>query len=126
MSLTSDAPAVRALDDELNRQDVRVQLQAKSAETAALLREQAAQKEREQDARRRHDKAAASRGSSALVTSSASELGVSERASIDTDRRLGRAVAELRSLVVYCKMVPDLHEDEELLRAEEALEQASV
>ncbi|KAJ8702076.1 hypothetical protein PTI98_000822 [Pleurotus ostreatus] len=44
----------------------------------------------------------------------------------DSTTRLGKAVADLRELVIAAKKIPELAEAEELLKAEETLESASI
>ncbi|KAF9502236.1 tubulin binding cofactor A [Pleurotus eryngii] len=44
----------------------------------------------------------------------------------DSDARLGKAVADLRELVIAAKKIPELTEAEELLKAEEALESTGI
>ncbi|KIM70138.1 hypothetical protein SCLCIDRAFT_101315 [Scleroderma citrinum Foug A] len=53
-------------------------------------------------------------------------LEESQRMIKDSDDRLGKAVQELRSIVSSVKNNPEFEHDEELMKAEEALEEASV
>ncbi|KZV69714.1 tubulin binding cofactor A [Peniophora sp. CONT] len=50
----------------------------------------------------------------------------SEKMVTDSSDRMGRAVGELRDLVVLAKKHPELSNDEEYLKAEEALEEAAL
>ncbi|KAJ8518795.1 hypothetical protein ONZ45_g4197 [Pleurotus djamor] len=53
-------------------------------------------------------------------------LEESNKMVVDSASRLGKAVADLRELVTSAKTIPELAQDEELLKAEETLANASV
>ncbi|KAI0068035.1 tubulin binding cofactor A [Artomyces pyxidatus] len=114
------------MSGNVNAEAIRAQLEVTSGIARLLLAEHLLYRQEAEDNRRRRDKFRALGADEWVVNDSARVLRESQKRISDVDRRLGKAVVELRDLVVHAKMNPELQEDEGLMKAEEALEEVSV
>ncbi|THH19677.1 hypothetical protein EW146_g1534 [Bondarzewia mesenterica] len=104
----------------------RKQLKIKAGSTKRLLKEHGMYREQVEDNKRKLDKLVADGAEGWDVRSATRLWEESQRMVVDTDNRLGKVVGELREVVVQAKKASALAEDEELLKAEEVLEEASL
>lgn len=109
-----------------NKPAVHRQLNIKSGVTKRLLKEHILYAKEAEEQQRKLDKLIADNAEQWDVNSARRILEESHRMIKDSDNRLGKAVRELRELVLRVKSQPEFAEDVELLHAEEALEEASV
>ncbi|KAG2138674.1 tubulin binding cofactor A-domain-containing protein [Suillus bovinus] len=102
------------------------QLNIKSGVAKRLLKEHILYAKEAEEQQRKLDKLIANNAEEWDVKSAKRILEESHRMIKDSDNRLGKAVQDLRELVIRVKSQPEFAEDVELLHAEEALEEASV
>ncbi|EGN93194.1 hypothetical protein SERLA73DRAFT_190110 [Serpula lacrymans var. lacrymans S7.3] len=102
------------------------QLKIKCGATKRLLKEHSLYRKEAEEQKRKHDKMVADGADEWDVRSAAKILDEAKRMIVDADTRLGNVVQELRSLIILVKQQPSFAEDEELIKAEEVLEEASV
>ncbi|KAL4067344.1 tubulin binding cofactor A [Scleroderma yunnanense] len=114
-------------DDALDgKVSVHRQLKIKVGATKRLLKEHILYGKEAEDQKRKLDKLIAENAEEWDVKSARRILEESQRMIKDSDDRLGKAVQELRTIVSSVKNNPEFEGDEELIKAEEALEEASV
>ncbi|KAJ8597552.1 tubulin binding cofactor A [Rhizopogon salebrosus TDB-379] len=102
------------------------QLNIKSGVAKRLLKEHILYAKEAEEQQRKVDKLIADNAETWDVNSARRILEESHRMIKDSDNRLGKAVQDLRELVLQVKAKPEFAEDDELVRAEDALEEASV
>ncbi|KAG2076799.1 tubulin binding cofactor A [Suillus decipiens] len=102
------------------------QLKIKSGVTKRLLKEHILYAKEAEEQQRTLDKLIANNTEEWDVKNARRVLEESHRMIKDSDNRLGKAVQDLRELVLTVKSRTEFAEDVELLHAEEALEEASV
>ncbi|KAH7886188.1 tubulin binding cofactor A [Phlebopus sp. FC_14] len=102
------------------------QLKIKVSSAKRLLKEYVLYGKEAEEQKRKLDKLIAENAEEWDIKNARRILEESQRMIKDSDVRLGNAVQELRALVVSVKNKPEFAEDEELIKAEEALEEASV
>ncbi|KAG2155667.1 tubulin binding cofactor A-domain-containing protein [Suillus clintonianus] len=109
-----------------NKPAVHRQLNIKSGVAKRLLKEHILYAKEAEEQQRKLDKLIAKNAEEWDVKSARRILEESHRMIKDSDNRLGKAVQDLRELVLRVKSQLEFAEDVELLHAEEALEEASV
>ncbi|EIW87116.1 tubulin binding cofactor A [Coniophora puteana RWD-64-598 SS2] len=102
------------------------QLKIKVGATQRLLKEHGLYGKEAEDQKRKVDKMVADNADEYEIKNARRIQEESVRMIKDTTERLGKTVQDLRDLIVQVKQHPQFAEDEELIKAEEALEQASV
>ncbi|KAA1471377.1 tubulin binding cofactor A [Dentipellis sp. KUC8613] len=105
---------------------LRRQLQIKAGVAKRIAKEQKIYRDEVEELRRKTDKLAAEGAEEWDIKNGNRMTEESEKMVKDANVRLGKAVGELRDLVNAAKKDPALAEDEALLKAEEALEEASI
>lgn len=101
-------------------------LKIKVGATQRLLKEHTLYGKEAEEQKRKVDKLVADNADEFEIKNARRILDESQRMIKDTNERLGKAVQDLRDLIVQVKQHTQFTEDEELIKAEEALEQASV
>lgn len=104
-----------------NKPAVHRQLNIKSGVAKRLLKEHILYAKEAEEQQRKLDKLIANNAEEWDVKSARRILEESHRMIKDSDNRLGKAVQDLRELVLRVKSQPEFAEDVELLHAEEAL-----
>jgi len=102
------------------------QLNIKSGVAKRLLKEHVLYAKEAEEQQRKVDKLIADNAEGWDIRSAKKILEESHRMIKDSDNRLGKAVQDLRELVIRVKARPEFAEDVALLDAEGALEEASV
>ncbi|KIJ66378.1 hypothetical protein HYDPIDRAFT_180825 [Hydnomerulius pinastri MD-312] len=102
------------------------QLKIKVNSTKRLLKEHILYGKEAEEQKRKLDKMIAENADEWDTLNVRRIFDESQRMIKDSDDRLGKAVQELRGLVVSVKNKREFAEDEELVKAEEALQEASV
>ncbi|KAF8528312.1 tubulin binding cofactor A-domain-containing protein [Gautieria morchelliformis] len=103
---------------------VRRQLKIKSGSVKRILKEYNMYKKEAEDQQRRVDKYTADAADEWDIKNQQKLLVESQKMIPETQKRLGTAVSELRELVISAR--PTLSTDEDLMKAEEALEEAGI
>ncbi|OJA15959.1 putative protein 42 [Rhizopogon vesiculosus] len=109
-----------------DRPAIHRQLNIKSGVAKRLLKEHVLYAKEAEEQQRKVDKLIADNAEEWDTKSARRILEESHRMIKDSDNRLGKAVQDLRELVLRVKSRTEFAEDSELLHAEEALEEASV
>jgi len=105
---------------------IRRQLKIKSGVAKRLYKEHQSYEKEAEDQKRKLDKFIADDAEAWDIKNARLMLEESNKLIKDTSDRLGAAVQGLRDLLVTAKQNPELVQDEEYLKAEEALETVSV
>jgi len=105
---------------------IRRQLKIKSGVATRLFKEHNTYRKEAEDQQRKLDKFIAEKAEDWDIKNATRMMEESNKMIKDSAERLGKAVGELRDLVVSAKKEAALANTEELLKAEEALETASV
>jgi len=104
----------------------RKQLTIKTGAARRLLKENGLYRKEIEDNKRKLDKLRADGAESWDIKNATRLIEESEKMVVDTSTRLGRAVGELRDLVVLVKKIPEIVDTEEYSKAEQVLEEAAV
>ncbi|KAI0028584.1 tubulin binding cofactor A-domain-containing protein [Vararia minispora EC-137] len=105
---------------------IRRQLKIKTGSVRRLLKENGLYRAEAADNQAKLDKLRADGAEEWDVKNATRLVQESEKMIEDTKGRLGRAVGELRDLVDQVEKQPELAQDEEFLKAKEALEEAAI
>jgi len=105
---------------------IRRQLKIKSGSVKRLLKEHNLYRKETEEQQRRVDKYIADGADEYDIRNQQKLLVEAQKMIPDSQKRLGSAVVELRELVVGAKSEREFAQDEELMKAEEVLEEASV
>ncbi|KAL0951716.1 hypothetical protein HGRIS_008392 [Hohenbuehelia grisea] len=113
-TMSEDIPAIRR------------SLKIKAGSAKRLFKEHNLYRQEATDQQAKLDKFKANNAEEWDIKNATRMLEESNKMIVDSASRLGKAVADLRDVLVSAKKIPELAEDEELMKAEEALEEASV
>ncbi|KII94011.1 hypothetical protein PLICRDRAFT_412855 [Plicaturopsis crispa FD-325 SS-3] len=105
---------------------IRRQLKIKSGVATRMAKEHNLYRKEAEDQKLKLDKFVAEGAEDWDIGNATRMLEESHRMITDSSTRLGKAVGDLRDLIVSARKNTALEGDEELLKAEEALEKASV
>ncbi|KAI0673586.1 tubulin binding cofactor A [Trametes maxima] len=105
---------------------LRKQLRIKSGSAKRLYKEHRLYQKEEEDLKRKLDKFVAEKAEDWDIKNTRRMLEESGKMITDSAERLGGVMQELRDLVLAAEHDPELAEDEELMKAREALEEVSV
>ncbi|KAI0361126.1 tubulin binding cofactor A [Trametes cingulata] len=105
---------------------LRKQLKIKSGSAKRLYKEHRLYQKEEEDLKRKLDKHIAENAEDWDIKNTRRMLEESGKMIQDSASRLGGVVQELRELVLAAEQDPELAQDEELVKAKEALEEVSV
>ncbi|KAH8094608.1 tubulin binding cofactor A [Cristinia sonorae] len=105
---------------------LRRQLKIKSGVAKRLFKEHQSYEKEAEDQQIKLDKLIAEQGEEWYIKNARNMLEESKKLIKDTSDRFGNAVQDLRDTILVAKQKEELAEDEELLKAEEALETVSV
>ncbi|KAG5340748.1 hypothetical protein E4T56_gene16648 [Termitomyces sp. T112] len=104
----------------------RRQLKIKSGVVKRLVKEQALYRKEAEEQQKKLDKFIAEGAESWDIKNGTRMMEEANKMIVDSANRLGKAAGELRDLINEGKKNPALADDEELLKAEEILEEASA
>ncbi|KAI0715096.1 tubulin binding cofactor A [Earliella scabrosa] len=105
---------------------LRKQLKIKSGSAKRLYKEHKLYQKEEEDLKRKLDKYIADNAEEWDIKNTRRMLEESGKMIADSAGRLGAVVQELRELLLAAERDPSLSQDEEVLKAQEALEEVSV
>ncbi|KAF7964400.1 hypothetical protein HWV62_21598 [Athelia sp. TMB] len=105
---------------------IRRQLKIKSGVVNRLLKEHKLYRTEAEQQKRKLDKYVAENGDHWEVGNATRMMDEANKMIEDSAKRLGAAVDDLRSFIITAEKEPGMAEDEELLKAKEALQMASV
>ncbi|KAG6846070.1 hypothetical protein H0H87_006434 [Tephrocybe sp. NHM501043] len=104
----------------------RRQLKIKSGVVKRLSKEQTLYRKEAEQQQRKLDQFIAAGAEGWDINNGTRMMEEANKMIVDSANRLGKAAGELRDLIIEGKKNPDLVNDEELLKAEEILEEASA
>ncbi|KAJ3721920.1 tubulin binding cofactor A-domain-containing protein [Lentinula raphanica] len=102
------------------------QLKIKSGAAKRLLKENGLYRKETEDLQRKHDKMIADGAEEWDLKNAKRLVEESNKMVTDTSDRMGRAVGELRDVVIKARAEPSLAEDEDFVSAEAILEEAAL
>ncbi|KAI0756552.1 tubulin binding cofactor A [Daedaleopsis nitida] len=105
---------------------IRRQLKIKAGSAKRLYKEHRLYQKEEEDLKRKLDKHIADNAEEWDIKNTRRMLEESGKMITDSAERLGAVVQQLRELLVNAEKDPELAQDEEVLKAQEAMEEVSI